>query len=134
MFLLVCVRICVVTFRVENYRENESAAKVIYRLSWRAGITESPLPQLPLPPPLSQAFIRMYVCMYIICNMCVCMCICVNGRGMVKNPIVIAVLYDVYTYINTWSRSAPHGLSLHHHHHHQQLYQPRPARSSSKAK
>jgi len=33
-----------------------------------------------------------------VCNLCVCVGICVNRRGMVKNPIVIAVLCDVYTY------------------------------------
>jgi len=33
-----------------------------------------------------------------VCNVCVCVGICVNRRGMVKNPIVIAVLCDVYTY------------------------------------
>lgn len=65
-------------------------------------------------------------------NVCVCVGICVNRRGMVKNPIVIAVLCVVYTYyyIVALVRRSASGLSLHLHH----LYQPRPLQSSSKAK
>lgn len=100
MYIYMYARVRTVTFRVENYRENESAAKVIYRLSWHAGITESPLPLLPLPPSSRPLYIYIYY--YVLC-LCVCLfvcaCVCVNARGMAKIPLLLPCIVCIYIYI-----------------------------------